>query len=130
VQESFETTFPAGFTIPTNNWELENALQDLFQPGSDPHESLITALKLEIRDKYGSPEISDLQFEIKRFDPSTLRGRFRVNYGLQLTFSCSDIANNFNGQHSYWNFEMNKQARLIHFEGEEYGSLRSTANEF
>lgn len=130
MQESFETAFPAGFTIPGNNAELEQALQGVFQPGSDTYESLITALKLEIRDKYGSPEISDLKLEIKRFDPAALKGRFRINYALQLIFSCSDITNNFNGQHSYWNFEMDNQTHLIHFQGEEYGNLRSTADEF
>ena len=130
MQESFEITLPSGFTNPTINAELEQTLEELFQPDSDAHTLLITALKLEIRDMFGSPQITNLQFEIKRFDPDTLKGRFRIDYALQLIFSCSDITNNLNGQHSYWNFEIDKQTNLILLKGEEYGDLRSTNDEF
>jgi hypothetical protein len=129
MQESFETIFPDGFSIPQSNEALETTLLDLFQPDSLAYQLLITALKLEIRDKFGSPEISNLQFEIKRFDAVSLKGRMRINYALQLIFSCSDITNNFQGQHTYWNFEINRQTSHIYFEGEEYGDLRSTADE-
>ena len=130
MQESFEAILPAGFIIPEGNEAVEAALLDLFQPDSLAHRQLITALKLEIRDKFGSPEISNLQFEIKQFDTGSLKGRMRINYALQLIFSCSDITNNFHGQHTYWNFEIKRQTSRIYFEGDQYGDLRSTADEF
>ena len=130
MQEYFSFLLPGDLAVPQNNDELGLALKLWFQPGNKPYELLITALTLEIRDLFGSPVISSVQFEVKRYDPISLAGRVRINYHLQLTFSCSGIINEQPARHSYWNFNFDKTIGIAYFKGEEYGDLRSTHDEF
>ncbi|MET3977913.1 hypothetical protein ABIB62_000480 [Mucilaginibacter sp. UYP25] len=130
MQERFDIILTEGFNIPRDNDALQATIDNLFKPGMQPYNLLLEALTEENRDKFGSSKFDALTFEVKRFDAVTLNGRIRVNYRLQLTFSCSAIVNDLNNQHSYWNLEIDPTLNTAHFEGEEYGDLRSTANEF
>ncbi|MFD0766468.1 hypothetical protein ACFQZI_16525 [Mucilaginibacter lutimaris] len=130
MQEEFNTPLPAGFKVPDSAESIKHTVETLFTRGTEAYAMLIKALTEENKDKYGSSEFEDLTFEIKRFDAATLKGRMRINYKLQLTFSCSAIVNNLNNQHSYWNFELNPSFNAAYFTGEDYGDLRSTADEF
>ena len=130
MQEVFNIILPDGLVIPRDNDHLQGAMEVIFQPGSEPYKSLIAALTEENKDKFGSSKFDTLQFEVKRFDPATLKGRLRIQYKLQLTFSCSGIVNDLNNQHSYWNFETDPLSGSMYFQGDEYGDLRSTTDEF
>lgn len=130
MQEKFDIALPGNFVLPQDNDSLQLAVESLFTPGSQPYNLLLEALTEENRDKFGSSKFDALTFEVKRFDPVMLKGRIRVNYKLQLTFSCSAIVKDLDHQHSYWNFEIDPALNTAHFEGEAYGDLRSTANEF
>lgn len=130
MQEVFSIILPDDLLIPQDNNQLQKAMEVIFQSGTEPYKSLIAALTEENKDKFGSSKFDALQFEVKRFDPATLKGRLRIQYKLQLTFSCSGIVNDLNNQHSYWNFETDLQSGRINFQGDEYGDLRSTTDEF
>lgn len=130
MQEQFDITLPPQFVYPKDSAELQLAMQTLFEPGTHPYHLLLEALTEENKDKFGSSKFEGLKFEVRNFDAAVLKGRLRINYGLQLTFSCSGIVNNLNNQHSYWNFEIDKASITAHFTGDEYGELRSTADEF
>jgi hypothetical protein len=130
MQEAFDISLPDDLVIPQNNDHLQKAMEVIFQPGSQPYKNLIAALTEENKDKFGSSKFDKLQFEVKRFDSATLKGRLRIQYKLELTFSCSGIVNDLNNQHSYWNFETDRLSGRMHFQGDEYGDLRSTAGEF
>jgi hypothetical protein len=130
MQEAFNISLPDDLMIPQNNDQLQKAMEVIFQPGSEPYENLIAALTEENKDKFGSSKFDKLQFEVKQFAPATLNGRLRIQYKLELTFSCSGIINDLNNQHSYWNFETDQLSGRMHFQGDEYGDLRSTADEF
>ncbi|MCO5936734.1 hypothetical protein NAF17_14415 [Mucilaginibacter sp. RB4R14] len=130
MQEKFDIALPGDLAISLDNDALRSTIEMLFKPGIQPYNLLLEALTEENRDKYGSSKFDAIAFEVKRFDPITFKGRIRVNYKLQLTFSCSAIVNDLHNQHSYWNFEIDPILKTAHFEGEEYGDLRSTSNEF
>ena len=130
MQEVFNISLPDDLLIPQDNDQLQKAMELIFQPGTEAYKSLIAALTEENKDKFGSSKFDALQFEVKRFDPATLKGRLRIQYKLQLTFSCSGIVNDLNNQHSYWNFETDQQSGRMYFRGDEYGDLRSTTDEF
>ena len=130
MQEFFNIILPDDLVIPQDNNQLQKAMEVIFQPGTEPYKSLIAALTEENKDKFGSSKFDALQFEVKRFDPATLKGRLRIQYKLELTFSCSGIVNDLNNQHSYWNFETDLLSGRIYFRGDEYGDLRSTTDEF
>jgi hypothetical protein len=130
MQEVFNIPLPDDLVIPQDNDQLIQAIDVIFQPGGEPYKNLIAALTEENKEKFGSSKFDALQFEVKRFDPATLKGRLRILYKLELTFSCSGIINDLKNQHSYWNFEIDKRLGHIHFKGDEYGDLRSTADEF
>jgi hypothetical protein len=130
MQEVFSIPLSDDLVTQQNNDQLQKAMEVIFHPGSEAYKSLIAALTEENKDKFGSSKFAALQFEVKRFDPATLKGRLRIQYKLELTFSCSGIVNDLNNQHSYWNFETDQQSSRMHFEGDEYGDLRSTADEF
>lgn len=128
MKEAFDISYNQ--QLPKTVAELPAFFETLFKPATEAHALLIEALKQEEKAKFGSPEIGALRFEIKRFDAETFKGRFRMQYDLQLTFSCSALINDLNNQHSYWNFELDPQTNILRFEGEEYGDIRSTADEF
>ncbi|MBD1393532.1 hypothetical protein [Mucilaginibacter glaciei] len=130
MKESFSTAFPDNFCIPLVSEDIIPLAGVLFSPGTEAFYLLVEALKQEEKEKFGSPEITNLRFELKRFDPVKLNGRVRLLYDLQLTFSCSALVNGLNNQHSYWNFEIDEPSKTIYFEGEEYGDIRSTVDEF
>jgi hypothetical protein len=130
MQEVFNIPLPDDLVTQQNNDQLQKAMEVIFHPGSEAYKSLIAALTEENKDKFGSSKFDNFQFEVKRFDPATQNGRLRIQYQLELTFSCSGIVNDLNNQHSYWNFETDRQSGRMHFEGDEYGDLRSTTDEF
>ncbi|WP_374948478.1 hypothetical protein [Mucilaginibacter sp.] len=129
MQEKFTAYLPPAFIMPGDNEQLLAAIDALFAIGTQTFAEIVEALKQEEKEKFGSPEITNLRFEVKRYNPVTLAGRLRINYDLQLTFSCSALVNDLNNQHSYWDFFIDPETRQIHFEGEPYGDLRSTAGE-
>lgn len=130
MQEKFKINLPDSFKMPADDAQVLATIEVLFAPGNSAYQLLLEALTEENKDKFGSSLFSGLQFEVKRFDPVDLNGRVRVNYKLQITFSCSAIVNDLNNQHSYWNFEIERHSNIAFFEGDEYGDLRSTSNEF
>lgn len=130
MQETFYITLPDKFSTPANNKELLIFLIETFKPESKPYNTLIAALTEENKDKFGSSKFDAISFEIKNFDTNLLKGRLRIQYSLELTFSCSAIINDLKNQHTYFNFELHPHLASIHFEGDEYGHLRSTADEF
>lgn len=130
MRESFSVPLSTEHHLPTYDSDLIDFLTTLFSSEGSANSLLFEALKQEEKEKFGSPEIENLRFELKRFDPMTFKGRLRLRYNLQLTFSCSGLVNQLVDQHSYWNFELDRSSALIHFIGDEYGDLRSTADEF
>jgi hypothetical protein len=129
MQETFDIILPEKFGPPKDFFQVQLMMEALFGPGTS-QDKLLYALTEENRDKFGSPKFYDFTFEVKRYDHQSLNGRVRIQYKLQLTFSCSGIVNHLTNQHSYWNFNINPVTYKVHFVGDEYGDLRSTANEF
>jgi hypothetical protein len=130
MKERFKASLPANFILPTTDKELQAALTQLFNYQGRSFNNLAEALKAENREKYGLPEISNISFEVIKFEPELIKGRIRVNYNLHITFSCSAIINHQNNQHSYWDFDFNRHFNELYFVGDEYGDIRSTLDEF
>jgi hypothetical protein len=130
MKERFKASLPANFILPTTDQELQAALTQLFNDQGRLFNNLAEALKAENREKYGLPEISNISFEVIKFEPELIKGRIKVNYNLHITFSCSAIINHQNNQHSYWDFDFNKHFNELYFVGDEYGDIRSTLDEF
>jgi hypothetical protein len=130
MKERFKASLPANFILPTTDQELQSALTQLFNDQGMSFNNLAEALKAENREKYGLPEISNISFEVIKFEPELIKGRIKVNYNLHITFSCSAIITHQNNQHSYWDFDFNKHFNELYFVGDEYGDIRSTLDEF
>ncbi|RYU89362.1 hypothetical protein EWM62_13615 [Mucilaginibacter terrigena] len=130
MQEKFDLALPGDFTIPRDNSRVQKNMNAIFSQGGEPYMTLVAALTEENKEKFGSPKFTGLHFEVKQFNPSLLSGRLRIKYNMELTFSCSGIINYLNNQHSYWNFKIDKALAVVRFVGDEYGDLRSTADEF
>jgi hypothetical protein len=130
MKECFKASLPPNLSLPKTNQQLQQFITALFnQPGQNLN-NLVEALKAENKDKYGLPEVTNLNFQVIDFDPNLVRGRIRVNFNLIITFSCSAIITNHNNQHSYFTFDYNRHFNELYFVGDEYGDIRSTLDEF
>jgi hypothetical protein len=64
MKERFKASLPANFTLPTTDHELQAALTQLFNDQGRLFNDLTEALKAENREKYGLPEISNVELEV------------------------------------------------------------------
>jgi len=129
MQEQFDIDFPAPFNIPENKDSLTKVLEIIFDPGERDFSVFTSAIQYENKPKFGPSAISNLRFDVVRYDLVTLRGRIRVWYDIQLTFGCEDTIKDHPNQHSYYNFTFNLAQAQICFESDA-PETSSTADEF
>jgi hypothetical protein len=129
MQQKFEVSLPAGFAIPVNTEQLKTDLGLLFDSQESALTNLGSALQYENKPKFGPSTISNLRFDVVRYDPLNLKGRLRVVYDMQLTFGCEDVIKTHHDQHSYYNFNFTPAQSLLIFESDA-PDPPSTADEF
>lgn len=129
MQQSFNIDLPAGFSTPENPGDVLCFIETLFNPDGRAYPALETALQYENKPKFGPSAISNVGFEIERFDLKTQKGRLRISYDMQLTFGCEDYTKDHRNQHSYYNFVIDISGKTIGFSTDVVED-RSTADEF
>jgi hypothetical protein len=127
--QQFDVPLLPGFVIPKNKEQLILRLGLLLSLGGAAMPGLSSALQYENKPKFGPSAISNLRFEVIRYEPLSLKGRLRLMYDMQLTFGCEDVIKDHLNQHSYYNFSFNPGGGLLHFES-DIAEMPSTADEF
>jgi hypothetical protein len=127
--QQFDISLPAGFVIPTNNGQLIAGLNLFLSPNGIAEPGMADAIQYENKPKFGPSAISNIRFDVMRYDPVNLTGRLRLLYNMQLTFGCEDFVKDHPDQHSYYNFRFISEHSLLHFESDALGAP-STADEF
>ncbi|MCR8556617.1 hypothetical protein KXD93_03145 [Mucilaginibacter sp. BJC16-A38] len=107
--------------------DAETLLEDLFRPGTKPHELLKNALEREFRPN-GAPEVKQMNIDRVKYGAATSIGSFRVVLNIDYTFGCEDLLVQKNNEASEWTFTVNGD--LISFYSSPYIDSRSTADEF
>jgi hypothetical protein len=129
MQEKLDVSLPPGFAIPENKEQLTKALKLIFDLQGDALPAITAALQYENKPKFGASTISNLRFEVVRYDSLSQNGRLRVLYDMQLTFGCEDVIKTHHDQHSYYNFNFNPAMSLLQFESDT-PEMPSTVDEF
>lgn len=115
MQELFNVALPAGFRKPDTQEEILHTLEALLGPPSRANLSLTAALQYENKPRFGPSAITNLRFKLIDFDLQKLSGRLKVNYDMQLTFGCEDLVKDHVNQHSYYNFVIDVNRKVILF---------------
>ncbi|MES2267701.1 MAG: hypothetical protein V4520_13135 [Bacteroidota bacterium] len=129
MQQQFDIDLPAAFAASKNDEAVMRFMERLFAPQGTAFATLVSALQYENKPKFGPATISNLRFEIVRYDLVSLKGRVRVLYDMQLTFGCEDMTKDHLNQHSYYNFNFILQPAQMHF-ASDAPEPASTADEF
>lgn len=129
MQQKFDVSLPASFAIPENKDLLKTILEQLFNLQGNALSAITAALQYENKPKFGASTISNLRFEVVRYDSLSQNGRLRVLYDMQLTFGCEDVIKTHHDQHSYYDFNFNPAMSLLQFESDT-PEMPSTVDEF
>jgi hypothetical protein len=127
--EKFDVMLPEASIIPDTREQLVTLLEQQLQPSSPAFSNMASAIQYENKPKFGPSAISNVHFEVVSYNNSTLTGRLRIRYDMQLTFGCEDLIKDHINQHSYYNLSFRPNERVLRFESDDQ-EAPSTANEF